>query len=123
VDVSDRPIFLPIVPDRNPRTLWACHEVAFISSASVAPFGRFRSSGTFSVLLPFRGPDSFLAALAAFVPLVAFLAGVLFFPALPLPGATRGFRGAVWAFVVAFGSAAVSAGAAWRVVVSGTEAR
>lgn len=72
--------FLPIAPDRNPRPLWACQEVAFISSASVVLFGRFRSSRTFSVLLPFREPDSFLAALAAFVPLVAFLAGVAILP-------------------------------------------
>lgn len=70
-----------------------------------------QSSRTFSVLVPSREPDSFLAALAAFVPLVAFLAGVAILPDLPLPGATRIFRGAVLGVLVGSGSRVV---AAWR---------
>jgi len=95
VDVSDRPSFLPTVPDRNPRTLWARQEVAFISSASVAPFGRFN----LSVLVPFRGPDSYLAALAAFAPLLAFLARWPSSPTSPCPaqhGACVARCGAFW---------------------------
>ena len=80
--------------------LWACQEVAFISSASVAPFGRFRSSRTFSVLLPFREPDSFLAALAAFALLVAFFGWDGLLTRLTLAGRNTGLP---WRGVGRFG--------------------
>jgi hypothetical protein len=80
--------------------------VAFISSARVAPFWRFSRSSTFSVLLPSRGPDSFLAVLAALAPFGAFLAGVAFFPDLGFEAATRGFRVPDVAFLLALGSSA-----------------
>ena len=73
-----RPIFFPIVPDRNPRTLWGNHPVTLISSFVVTPPGRFSRSRTLSVLLPSRTPSAFadfafLGALAALVATAAFL--------------------------------------------------
>jgi hypothetical protein len=99
------PIFLPIAPDRNPRTEWGCQLVALMSSFSVAPSGRRSSPRTLAVLLPSRAPDDFrplatLGALARLLTLVALFADFGF------DGATRGFRGAALAFVVAFGSLA-----------------
>ena len=57
-----------------------------MSSLPVTPPGRLSSSRILAVLLPSRA--SGLAALALFPPLGAFLAGVAFFPDLPLAGAT-----------------------------------
>src|SRR5580704_13869777 len=104
------PIFLPTVPDRNPRTECGCHPVAFINSLVVTPPGRFSSSSILSVLLPSR---TGLAALAFFAPLGAFLAGVAFFPGLAFAGATGARRGARAAFLLALGcSSAAGVGAA-----------
>jgi hypothetical protein len=50
-------------------------------------------------------PSAF-GLVAFFCAVVRFLAEVAFFPDLPLVGATRGFRGATLAFLVAFGSLA-----------------
>src|SRR5947207_3054529 len=96
----DRPIFLPTVPDRNPRTECGCQPVAFISSLSVAPSGRFSSSSTLAVLLPSR----LVAGFSAFWrPLGAFLGGVAFLRDLPVLGATCARRAPTRAFLVAFG--------------------
>ena len=57
-----RPIFLPTVPERNPRSECGYQPVAFISSLAVTPPGRFSSSRILAVLLPSRA--SGLAALA-----------------------------------------------------------
>src|ERR1700736_240667 len=88
MDVIVRPIRLPTVPERNPRRECGCQPVAFKSSLSVAPLGLFSSSRTFSVLVPWRAPDSFLAGLAVFAPLVPFFAGVALLPDLALADAT-----------------------------------
>ena len=53
-DVTVSPIFLPMVPDRNPRTECGCHAVAFIYSLAVAPPGRLSRSRILAVLLPLR---------------------------------------------------------------------
>src|SRR5579872_56461 len=103
VDTTGRSIFLPSVPEIKPRTLWACQESAFIGSASVAPFGRRRSASACAVLLPSRKPPVALAGFVALAALGAFFAGVAFFPAMPLPGATAGFCGPAVAFLLAFG--------------------
>ena len=111
VDVTVSPIFLPTVPERKPRTEWGNQPVALISSLAVTPFGRLSRSRILAVLLPSRATSG-LAALAsllgafAFVrPLGAFLAGVAFFPALVLAGATGARRGARVAFLLSFGLA------------------
>src|SRR5438874_12902135 len=94
-----KPIFLPTVPDRNPRTECACQPVAFISSFSVAPCGRFSSSSTLAGLLPSR-----LARFSAFLrPLGAFLGEVAFLRDLPVLGATCARRAPTRAFLVVFG--------------------
>jgi hypothetical protein len=72
--------FLGSVPERKPRTEWACQLVAFISSARVAPFDFFRSAMTWALLLLWPG----LAALAlgrrfgAFLPLPDFRVDLAF---------------------------------------------
>src|SRR4051794_13595139 len=67
-------------------------------SLSVAPPGRFSSSSTWAVLLPWRAAG--FSGWAAFLaPLGAFLAGLAFFPDFVLAGATWGFGGATVAFV------------------------
>src|SRR5262245_58872558 len=91
------------VPERKPRTECGCQPVAFISSLPVAPSGRFSSSRTLAVLLPSRTPPAALACLAVFLALGAFSAGVAFFPALSLPGATRRACALTLAVLVAFG--------------------
>src|SRR5881628_652375 len=63
----------------------------FMISASVAPPLRWSRPRTLAVLLPSRALAAGFACLAALGALWPFLAGVAFFPALPLPGATRGF--------------------------------
>src|SRR5260221_10714306 len=82
LEVTAKPSFLLTVPERKPRTECACHPVAFISSASVAPSGRFNSSRTVAALLPFLAAPAFFAALGAFLEALAFLAD------LPFTGAT-----------------------------------
>src|ERR1700680_947319 len=52
VDSIFRPIFLRSVPERKPRTEWACQPVAFISSAKVAPLDFSRRAMTWALLLP-----------------------------------------------------------------------
>src|SRR5690349_19604748 len=65
-------------------------------SARVAPLARCIRARMAAVLLPSRAlPFAFAGLLAA---LTAFFAEVDFFPASPLPGATRGFCGATLAF-------------------------
>src|SRR5580700_964119 len=103
VDVTERPIFLPTVPERKPRRECGCQLVALSSSLAVAPPGRFSISRMAAVLLPSRA--SFRALLGAF-----FL-GVAFFPALPLAGATFARRAPALAFSVVFGSIVAAAGA------------
>ena len=72
-----QPIFLPTVPDRNPRTECGCQPVALISSLDVAPPGRFSSSRIVAALLPSRAESPFFSLLGV---LGAFLAGLAFFP-------------------------------------------
>src|SRR6202521_81493 len=50
VDSIFRPIFLRSVPERKPRTEWACQPVAFISSAKVAPLDFSRRAMTMGSL-------------------------------------------------------------------------
>src|SRR5437016_5705951 len=92
----------------NPRMLWGCHSVLAISSCSVAPPGRFSSSSTAAVLLPWRAAGfSACRALPGFSVLLAllgdFLAGVVFLPDLALVGATWARCAPARAFFVAFG--------------------
>src|ERR1700680_4069838 len=56
VDSIFSPIFLRSVPERKPRTEWACQPVAFISSAKVAPLD-FSVVGHFDFLF-FRPPGA-----------------------------------------------------------------
>jgi hypothetical protein len=102
-DVTARPIFLRMVPERNPRTECGCQPVAFISSLAVTPPGRFSRSTTLAVLLPSRAPVVFFWLLGAF------LAGLAFFPGLPFFGATWARRAPLWAFFAAFDSSAAGA--------------
>jgi arylsulfatase A-like enzyme len=53
-DVTVRAIFLPTVPDRNPRRQCGCQPVALSNSLAVAPSGRFSKSRIVAVLLPSR---------------------------------------------------------------------
>jgi hypothetical protein len=66
----------------------------------VAPLGLFNRSRTFSVLVPWRAPDSLFAGFAALAALAGFLAGMVFLPDLALADATRDFRGAAFGFGV-----------------------
>src|SRR5580704_10937966 len=104
------PIFLPIVPDRNPRTECGCQPVAFISSLAVTPPGRFRRSSTFAVLLPSRAEVAFFWLLGAFFVELAFLADLAFF------GGTWARRRATLTFLLGFGWSPVAV--AWAVPVS-----
>src|SRR5579871_169743 len=91
--------------ERKPRTLWACQSVAFMISASVAPFARPIISRIFAPLLSARGVLAFfavvglLAFLAAFfgaAALADFLAlGASFFWLAPF--FEEAFSGATWA--------------------------
>src|SRR5579883_77227 len=76
--------FLPAV-EMKPRTLWACHSVAFMISASVAPAGRAIRSRIFAPLLSARGFFSTLAVLLAGVAPLAFFSrvGAPFFGVAP----------------------------------------
>src|SRR5579863_7701853 len=100
------PIFLRMVPDRNPRTECGCQPVAFISSSDVAPPGRFSSSRIAAALLPARAESPFSSR---FGPLGAFLAELAFFPDLAFFDATCARRAPAWAVFVAFGSALAGA--------------
>jgi hypothetical protein len=103
LDVTTRPIFLPSVPDRNPRTECGCQPVAFINSLTVAPLGRFNRSRILAVLLPAR-------TLAFVARLGAFLVEAAFFPDLALLDATWRARLPTLGFLEGFGSV-VTAGA------------
>src|ERR1700674_2990490 len=60
----------------KPRTLWACHSVAFMISARVAPLARPIISRIFAPLLSARGALALLAVdLAAFLPAFAVFFG------------------------------------------------
>jgi len=102
IEATFSPIFFPMVPDRNPRTLWACQSVAFMIAASVAPSGRFSRSRILAALLPSRAAPAFLA------PLGGFFAGLAFLAALAFLGATSARCRATRAFLVAFGAEVVS---------------
>src|SRR5713101_1962369 len=115
-DVTASPIFLPTVPDRNPRTECGCQPVTFISSLLVTPPGRFRSSSTVAVLLPSRAAPGFFGPLAFVARLGAFFAGLAFLGDLALAGATWRAGFATLGFLVAFGLA--PAAVAWAVPVS-----
>src|SRR5713101_3118030 len=92
-----RPIFLPKLPERKPRTEWGCQPVAFMRCFKVAPPDRFTSSSTRAVLLPWRTLTAF-AGVAWRAALTAFFAGVAFLADLALAGATWGFGAATLAF-------------------------
>src|SRR5260370_1194022 len=73
----------------NPRTVCFCQPICCMISASVAPSLRCSMATTFAVLLPSRGP-TLSSALAAFLALGDFLAGVGFPVAVPSAGAPWG---------------------------------
>ena len=80
VEITAKPIFLPTVPEMNPRTVCGCQPVTFMISASVAPLARFISAITSACLFEPSGlvlRAFFLAAAAFFVGL-AFLVGLLY---------------------------------------------
>src|SRR5712691_11753800 len=64
------PCFLPAV-EMKPRTLWACHSVAFMISARVAPLARPIISRIFAPLLSARGVLARLAGAVDFLPAFA----------------------------------------------------
>src|SRR5262249_7294589 len=86
----------------NPRTLWACHPVASMIWASVAPFARWISPRTFSVLLPSRGPSE-LPDLVFWPALGALLAEAAVFFDFPLVGVPVGAFAPPLGFRSAFG--------------------
>jgi hypothetical protein len=97
VDVTVRPIFLPTVPERKPRSECGCQDVALSNSLVVAPPGRFSISRMVAVLLPSRA--SFRALRGVF------FFGVAFLPAFPLTDATFARRVPGVAFLVPFSRA------------------
>src|SRR5258708_35950660 len=105
VDATVMPIFFRMAPDRKPRTEWGCQPVAFRSSFSVTPLGRFSRPSTLAVLLPSRAPAAFR------LPLGAFLAALALGADLAFLGATCARRAATRAFLACFGSLALVAGA------------
>src|ERR1019366_1878698 len=107
VEVTAKPSFLLTVPERKPRTLCACHPVAIISSARVAPSGRFNKSRMLAALLPSRA-TRFFAALGAFFDALVLL------PTFPFLGATCAPCAPTLAFFLAFGFS----GAVWEAVSS-----
>ena len=62
----------------NPRTLWDCQPVAFMSSARLAPLGRLTSSSTLAPLLWGRRALVSLAGCAVFLTLGSFGAALGF---------------------------------------------
>src|ERR1039458_8047886 len=103
MEVTVCPIFLPRVPLMNPRTLWACQDVACMISARVAPLARRNNARTAAVLLPGRTPSGF-GWVAFWGALASFLARVVFLVDWGLEGATRRAGLADGAFVGGFGS-------------------
>src|SRR6476620_3424149 len=69
-DSTVRPIFLPRAPLMNPRTECACQPVAFMISASVAPFLRWSRASTVAFLLPSRALAGLLVRLGTALPTV-----------------------------------------------------
>ena len=96
LDVTARPIFLPTVPDRKPRTECACQPVAFISSLGVTPAGFCSRLRTRALLLPARAP------LAFFRPLGGFFAKPAFLPDLAFAGTACGRRSLIGGFLFGF---------------------
>src|ERR1035441_2894963 len=86
-----------------PRTVCFSQWKVRASSSKVAPFFRLSIAITWAILLPSRGPPPSFA-LAVFLALGAFLAGVAFLVALPLADCAR-----LVPFFPAFGFAACSA--------------
>src|ERR1039458_384156 len=103
MEVTVCPIFLPRVPLMNPRTLWACQDVACMISARVAPLARRNNARTAAVLLPGRTPSGF-GWVAFWGALASFLARVVFLVDWGLEGATRRAGLADGAFAGALGS-------------------
>src|ERR1039457_3646453 len=91
-----------------PRTVCFSQWKVRASSSKVAPFFRLSIAITWAILLPSRGPPPSFA-LAVFLALGAFLAGVAFLVALPLAGAPLADCARFVAFFPAFGFAACSA--------------
>src|ERR1039458_533232 len=80
-----------------PRTVCFSQWKVRASSSKVAPFFRLSIAITWAILLPSRGPPPSFA-LAVFLALGAFLAGVAFLVALPLAGPPLAGRARVVAF-------------------------
>src|ERR1017187_3256769 len=95
----------------NPRTVCFNQPILAMISESVAPFLRWSMATTWAVLLPSRGP-ALSFALAAFLPLGALVAGVVFFflLAFPLAGAPLAACAPPLAFLVALDFAGFSSG-------------
>src|SRR6266550_4601584 len=93
----------------NPRTVCFCQPILLMISASVAPFIRWSIVTTCAVLLPSRGP-ALSFAFAAFLPLGAFLAAVVFLLALAFAGVPFAAGALPLAFLSAFASAGSAAG-------------
>src|ERR1039457_1467236 len=91
-----------------PRTVCFSQWKVRASSSKVAPFFRLSIAITWAILLPSRGPPPSFA-LAVFLALGAFLAGVAFLVALPLAGAPLAGCARLVPFFSAFGFAACSA--------------
>src|SRR5258708_24685008 len=82
VDSIFSPIFLRRVPERKPRTEWACQPVAFISSAKVAPLDFSRRAMTWALLLPWPCVVAFALGrgFGAFLPRPSFRAAARALP-------------------------------------------
>src|SRR5260370_40852010 len=102
LDSIFRPIFLPKLPERKPRTEWGCQPVAFTRCFKVAPTDRFTSSSTRAVLLPWRTRSAF-AVVAWRAALAAFLAAVGVLAHLAVAGATGGICSADFVVFGGFG--------------------
>src|SRR5258708_3855343 len=100
VDSMFRPIFLRSVPERKPRTEWACQPVAFISSAKVAPLDFSRRAMTWALLLPWPGVAALARRFGAFLPRPGFRVDLAFVVA------AGGFRAAARALPDSAGSKA-----------------
>jgi hypothetical protein len=104
VEMTSRPIFFRIVPDRNPRTECGCQPVAFISSLDVAPPGRFHRSRIVAALLPSRAESLFCLPWGILGP---FFAGLAFVPDLAFLRRDRRATCASGGLLGGFGSAVV----------------
>jgi hypothetical protein len=103
-------MFLPTVPERKPRTEWACHPVTFTSSFPIAPPGRLSRSRTVAAFCCRRGRWPSWRLLGAF------LAGLAFLAAFGFGAATCARRCATRAFWVSAGRPWV--GRCWFVLCS-----